>query len=336
MTCEGDPRMNKIDRVRAALAGDLVDRVPIGFWGHFASDPRRADELVAETLRFQERFDWDFVKLMPTGVYYPEALGCTVTRAAGPDMVSAVSDSIVKRPVDWRRVPVLEPQSGWLAGHLETIRRVRAALGPEIFILQTIFSPLAVAHKMSVHVPFVESVRVHREELEAGLGAIAEGTLRFAEASLEAGADGFFYAVQDATRDVLNEAEFLALGKAHDLRILNAVGGRTGFTLLHVCRTHIMAEQVADYPVHAMNWECGAGNPTLAEARGIWRQTLVGGLDRQGALLRGTPDEVTAEVRRVIREAGPRRLIISAGCTLPAARPDANLLAARRAVEIPE
>jgi uroporphyrinogen decarboxylase len=327
--------MNKRERVAAALTGDALDRVPIGFWGHFPSDPRRADQLVAETLRFQRRFDWDFVKLMPTGVYVPEALGCQVTPAAGPDMVSKVSDSIVKRPEDWERLPVLDPHAGWLAEHLAAIRQVRAALGNEIFILQTLFSPLAVAHKMSVHLPFLESVRRYREQIAAGLQLISASTLRFAEASLEAGADGFFYAVQDATRDGLTDAEFLGLGKRHDLEILQAVGGRAGFTLLHVCRKNIMADLVADYPVHAINWECNPTNPSLAEARRIWRQTLVGGLDRNGVLLSGTPDDVTAEVRRVIREAGIRKFILSAGCTLPAARPDANLMAARRAVEIP-
>jgi uroporphyrinogen decarboxylase len=327
--------MNKRERVAAALTGAAVDRVPIGFWGHFPSDPRRADPLVAETLRFQRRFDWDFVKLMPTGVYVPEALGCQVTPASGPDMVSAVCDSIVKRPEDWERVPVLDPHTGWLAEHLMAIRQVRDALGPEIFILQTLFSPLAVAHKMSVHLPFLESVRDHRETFEAGLRLITESTLRFAEASLDAGADGFFYAVQDATRDGWTDAEFLELGKRHDLEILQAVEGLAGFTLLHVCRNNIMADLVADYPVHAVNWECNPTNPSLAEARRMWRQTLVGGLDRNGVLLTGTPDDVKTEVRRVIRETGTRKFIVSAGCTLPAARPDANLMAARRAVEIP-
>ena len=33
----------------------------------------------------------------------------------------------------------------WLAEHVETTRRVRAALGPDILIIQTLFSPLTVA-----------------------------------------------------------------------------------------------------------------------------------------------------------------------------------------------
>jgi uroporphyrinogen decarboxylase len=77
--------LSKRERVQAALGGGDVDRVPVSFWGHFASDPHRADDLAAATVAFQRQFDWEFVKLMPSGMFYPEALGCTVTPPAGPN-----------------------------------------------------------------------------------------------------------------------------------------------------------------------------------------------------------------------------------------------------------
>lgn len=327
--------MGKRERVAASLAGEEVDRVPISLWSHFPSDPRRADELAATLVDWQRRYDWDFVKMMPNGSFYPEALGCTLTPPVGPSAINGISDSVVKRPEDWERLPVLDPGQGWLAEHVRSIRLVREALGPDVPIVESLFSPLTVAHKMSVHIPFEESVREHRASLEVGLRAIAEGSKRFAEAALEAGADGFFFATQEATRDVLTEAEFLALGKPYDLEILRHVAGRCTFNLLHVCRVNIMADLVADYPAHAVNWESHGAHPTLAEARLVWPYALVGGLDRNGALVHGTPEDVAAEVRRAIAEAGPRRFIVGAGCVVPVGRPDANLLAARRAVEVP-
>jgi len=325
--------LGKRERVLAALAGGDLDRVPISLWGHFPSDPHRADDLAAATIEFQRRFDWDFVKLMPSGMFYPEALGCTVSPASGPGMANGLSDSIVKRPEDWERLPVLDPGKGWLAEHVRSIRLVREAVGPDVLVIESLFSPLTVAHKMSVHVPFEESLREHRASLEAGLRAIAEGSKWFAEAALEAGADGFFFATQEATHDVLTEADFLALGKRYDLEVLRHVAGRCALNLLHVCRVNIMADLVADYPAHAINWESHGAHPTLAEARSVWPYALVGGLDRNGALVHGTPEDVVAEVRRAIAEAGPRRFIVGAGCALPVARKDANLLAARRSVE---
>lgn len=71
----------------------------------------------------------------------------------------------------------------------------------------------------------------------------------------------------------------------------------------------------------------------VGEARRVWPFALVGGLDRAGALVNGTPEDVTAEVRRAADEAGARKLILGAGCVVASARRDENLLAARRAVE---
>ncbi len=325
--------MSKRERVQAALAGAPVDRVPVAVWGHFASDPRRADDLAAATIDFQRRFDWDFVKLMPSGMYYPEALGCTLTPASGPGAVNGLADSIVKRPEDWERLPVLDPQQGWLAEHVRSVRLVREALGPDIPIIQTLFSPLTIAHKLSIHVSFEDSIARYRSAFEAGLRALTEGAKRFAEATLDAGADGFFFATQEANTDTMSAADFRALGKRYDLDVLGVTTGRASFNLFHVCRTNILANEVADYPVHAINWESHGAHPTLAEARGIWRQALVGGLDRYGALVNGTPDDVAAEARQAVAEAGSTGFILSAGCALTVARQDANLHAARQAVE---
>jgi uroporphyrinogen decarboxylase len=327
------PRLSKRERVLATLAGAKPDRVPISLWGHFPSDPHRAEDLAAETLRFQSQFDWDFVKLMPSGMYYPEALCCTVSPASGPGAVNGLAESVIKAPADWGRLPVLDPRRGWLAEHIQSIRLVREALGPNILIIESLFSPLTVAHKMSLHVPFGESVGQHRDALEVGLAAITTGTIRFAEAALEAGADGFFFATQEANHPTLGADDFAALGRPYDLEILGSVAGHSAFTLLHVCQTGIYANLVADYPVHAINWDSCSGQPSLADARSVWRQTLVGGLDRDGALLNGSPADVASSVRRSIAEVGPRRFVVGPTCALRVATPVANLLAARAAVE---
>jgi uroporphyrinogen decarboxylase len=323
---------SKRERIEAALAGEAVDRVPIAFWGHFAADPRTADEIVAETLAFQRRFDWDFVKLMPSGMYFCQALGCEITPAAGPGGVNALATSVVDGPGDWARLPRLDPTKGWLAEHVESTRRARAELGPDLPIIQTLFSPLTIAHKLSLGDSFGRYVRLHRDALHEGLERITASTIDFARATLEAGADGFFYATQEATLDELTEPQFDELGKRYDQQVLASIGDRAWFNLLHVCRESIMADMVADYPVAAINWDSHNNFPSLEQARRIWRPALVGGLDRHGALLSGTPAEVEAATRAAVESVGGRHLIVSAGCALPLARPDENLDAARRAV----
>ena len=327
-------KLSKRELVLAALAGENAGRVPISLWGHFPSDPHRSDDLVAETLKFQRQFDWDFVKLMPSGMYYPEALGCTLTPASGPGAVNGLANSVIKQPSDWAALPVLDPHQGWLGEHLRSVKLVREALGPDILIIESIFSPLTVAHKLCLHLAFADQVTNHRAALEIGLRAIAEGTKRFAAACLDAGADGFFFATQEPNAGTLSREDYLALGKRFDLDVLGAVADRCSFNLLHVCQTEIYADLVADYPVHSINWDASNGRPNLTEARLAWPgKTLLGGLDRDGAINLGTPDEAAADVRRAVAEAGRDRFIVGASCALRVARPDANLLAARAAVE---
>src|SRR5262245_1501218 len=178
--------MSRRERVEAALAGQEVDRVPVAFWGHFAADPRTAEEIVAATLTFQRRFDWDFVKLMPSGMYFCQALGCEITPAAGPGGVNALATSVIAGPDDWARLPRLDPTTGWLAEHVESTRRARAALGPDVPIIQTLFSPITIAHKLSLDDSFGRYVRQHAEALHAGLASIAASSIDFARATLDA------------------------------------------------------------------------------------------------------------------------------------------------------
>jgi uroporphyrinogen decarboxylase len=326
--------MSNCERMRAAILFQEVDRVPVSFWGHFASDPHRAAGLAAATIAFQRAFDWDFVKLMPSGMYLPEAYGCRLTAAAGAGAVNDLEESVIRRPDDWERLPLLDPHEGWLAEHVRSIQLVREAAGPDVPILETLFSPLTVAHKLSLHVPFRESVAEHRALLLAGLASIAETTKRFAAACLDAGADGFFFATQEANSASLDQAGFLELGRRFDLEVLTSLDERAWLNLLHICRTGIYAELVADYPVQMINWDSERTQPALEDARLVWKGVcLVGGLDREGPLLVGAPSEVDSAVRRAVARAGRVGFVAGAGCGLLVARPDENLLAAKAAAE---
>ena len=326
--------MTARNRMAAAIAFQAVDRVPASFWGHFPSDPHRAEDLAAETVAFQREFDWDFVKMMPSGMYLPEALGCTLTPAAGPGAVNDLAESVIKRPEDWAALPALDPHQGWLAEHLRSIRLVREALGPDAPILETLFSPLTIAHKLSLHLPYRESVEEHRDSLLAGLASITETTKRFAAACLDAGADGFFFATQEANAGTLGRQDFVDLGRRFDLEVLQSLDERAWLNLLHVCRTEIYADLVADYPVQMINWDSERTAPSLEEARRVWAGVcLVGGLDRDGGLLVGAPSEVSSAVHRAVSLAGRQGLVIGAGCGLMVGTPRENLGAARAAVE---
>lgn len=61
--------MNREERIRAALAGKEVDHVPVGAWMHlsqFDQDPISLAEAEAD---FTEKYDFDYIKMMPFGLY---------------------------------------------------------------------------------------------------------------------------------------------------------------------------------------------------------------------------------------------------------------------------
>ena len=71
-------KMTKTERLKAALAGQEVDRVPISIWQHFSTvdqDPLSLAETQVKTAR---KFDYDFIKLMQS----PVRTVCTGTAAS--------------------------------------------------------------------------------------------------------------------------------------------------------------------------------------------------------------------------------------------------------------
>jgi uroporphyrinogen decarboxylase len=124
--------------------------------------------------------------------------------------------------------------------------------------------------------------------------------------------------------------------------VLAAVQGAP-FNLLHICGPGIYFGAVQDYPVRAINWAAvGQDNPTIAQAARLTEKAIIGGVDEDGALQSGTPEDVLEEARAAIRAAGMPgaagissaaggRFLLSPGCGISMTTPKANLYALRKA-----
>ena len=71
--------MTQRERLKAALAGTRVDRVPVSAWGHFFTEEVDPDRFIAATMAFQKSFDWDFLKVHSRASYHVEGWGFTYT-----------------------------------------------------------------------------------------------------------------------------------------------------------------------------------------------------------------------------------------------------------------
>jgi uroporphyrinogen decarboxylase len=140
--------MTKWQRVEAALAGERPDRPPLCFWQHFPGRDRTAAGLAQATIDFQQAYDLDLVKVMPTGMYVAQAWGCAIGPGDPQVGTTTLVRSVVQDADDWTRLAPLDVREGVLGEQLAVIRQVRQALGSEVPIIQTIFSPLTTAAKI--------------------------------------------------------------------------------------------------------------------------------------------------------------------------------------------
>jgi uroporphyrinogen decarboxylase len=327
-------QMNKRERVQAVLQGKPFDRPPVSFWRHFFEKETNAAGLAEAMLGFQHAFDWDFMKVNPRACYHEEPWGCRFQFSGQPHISPKLIEAAVKTPDDWRQIRTLSPTTGALGEQLAALQLIKEGLGGEVPFVETIFTPLSVAGRLVGSDDVMrEHLRQYPERVHEALEAITVTFEHFARACLEVGVDGIFYATTGwATYDRLTDAEYEAFGRPYDVRVLKAVEGAP-FNILHVCRSHNMLWKLLDYPAHAVNWATAdATNPPIGE---VWQRShrpVIGGVDHIETLRHGTPKAVTSEVKRAV---GQTRvgLLIGPGCSIPPQTPEANLRAARAAVD---
>ena len=322
--------MTKRERVRAALRGRPVDRVPAGFWWHDFLREWSAEGLAEAMLEQARTYDFDYLKVNPRATYYAEAWGCTFSPPDDALRQPEPKTFVVHEATDLQSIRPVDGTGGPFAEQLEALRLIRRELGPDLPFVQTVFSPLSVVGRLT---PERQQVRRWMNDapdvLHSALAAVAETLAAYARACLAAGADGIFFATTEwATYDALTDELYNAFGRPHDLRVLEAAAGAE-FNVLHVCRPKNMLAALLDYPAVAVNWAMHApGNASLGDAQQKTALAVMGGVDERHALLAGTPDDVRAQVREALRQTGGRRFLLAPGCSIAPNTPPENLRAA--------
>jgi uroporphyrinogen decarboxylase len=97
--------------------------------------------------------------------------------------------------------------------------------------------------------------------------------------------------------------------------------------MLHLHGEDLMFDELAGYPAHVLNWYDRRSGPSLREARARTDRCLAGGIDHEGTLLAGTPEEVAAQVRDAVAQVDGRGLLLAPGCGVPITVPERNLRA---------
>jgi uroporphyrinogen decarboxylase len=318
------------ERIQACLAGEVPDRTPVALWRHFPVDDQSPSALAAAQLAFQRTHDFDLLKVTPASSFCLRDWGAQDEWRGDPEGTRHYTQHVIQVPQDWERLPVLDPSAPHLAGQLACLRQIRAGLGPDTPLLQTVFNPLAQAKNLAGNETLLAHLRKYPEAVLKGLEVIMASTCRFVEASLKTGIDGIFYAVQHAQAALLSTEELAKFSRDFDLQVLETAG-ELWCNMLHLHGTDIYFDWLMDYPVHVINWHDRETPPSLAEAQKKYHGVVCGGLSRETLVFK-TEEEVRKEVEDAIQQTGGQRLILSTGCVVPIIAPYGNIQAAREAV----
>jgi uroporphyrinogen decarboxylase len=319
--------MNKRDRLEAAIAGQDVDRIPVALWRHFPGDDQDPVSLAAATIAFQQRWDFDFVKVTPASSFQIKDWGVRDVWLGNIEGTRQYQDRPIQQASDWRSLKALDARSGALGQQLQCLQAVVTAL-PDTPVIQTVFSPLAQMKNLGGDRLLID-LRQHAVDFKTALETITQSTLAFVHEVAATGAAGIFYAVQHATSNVLSEAEFVEFGREYDMRVL-AAAEEYWLTVVHLHGDNVYFDAVADYPVQVWNWHDRETGPSLKD--GLTRITgaACGGIARDGVMLRGRPEAVREQIADAVAQTAGRRYIIGTGCVTMIPTPEVNI---RTAIE---
>jgi len=322
--------VSRRERLEAAIRGEVADRPPVSLWRHFPVDDQDPKTLAESTAAYQRRFDFDFVKVTPASSFCLLDWGVADAWRGNPEGTREYTRRVIEAPEDWARLEPLDPALGGLGRQLECLRALRASLGPEIPIVQTVFNPLAQAKNLAGGERLLEHLHRAPEMVLAGLRAISATTAAWVELLQGEAIDGLFYAVQHASYRYFDLAGYERFGLPFDLEILERAGP-FWLNVLHLHGAAIHFELATRLPVQVVNWHDREVEPDLAAGAAHFPGAVCGGVRRE-TLVYGTPQQVAAEARESLEACGRKGVILGTGCVTPVLAPRSNLMALRRAV----
>jgi uroporphyrinogen decarboxylase len=305
--------MTKLERFMAAIRGEDVDRLPASVWLHFASEHLSGAEAAQLHLSFMREYDWDYLKVM-NDYRYPL-----------PGVPAVGSEAHLRR---FEPLSMSEPA---FAQQLACLRALRAAMGPDTPMIETLFNPLQTLVRGSG----AGAQRLVFEHPDAGrhaLEAITRTLIAYLDAIRDIGVTGVFYSINGAVqpgKGGLTDSQFAAFVAPYDLRILEAARGMV--RVAHVHGFDLLFERVLGYPVEAFSWSHFNSAPSLSDARRLTSAALIGGIN-EAAVARQSTLDIAEDIRASTAQAGSRKLLIGPGCTVPPDMPRRLMKAASQTV----
>lgn len=300
--------MNKKERVLRAFNNEPVDKVPVSFWFHMPEDMDLKRECVKAHLDYYKESDVDFLKIMCDGYFdYPNETAKNI-----------------KSPKEWYKMEPLGANHPFIREQVERAKQIVESLNGECCTFYNVFCPMSYLRFGTSEEILMSHIRQDPEAVKYAFSVIAQDAAELTRQLIEeAGCDGIYYCVQNAEKFRFSYEEYRELVTPSDLAVLEKANQYSDNNILHCCGwagDQNRIEVWKDYPAKAVNWAVYVEKMDLKTGKQFFGQKcVIGGFDNrpEGILVSGSKEEIEAETRNLIEQAGRQGIILGADCTLP-------------------
>lgn len=274
--------------------------IPAAFFLHFDPTCHQGQAAINKHLEFFRYTGMDFVKIQYERTFPPLAE--------------------IQRPEDWRKMPLYGRE--FYAPQLEVVDGLVKAAGKEAVVMITLYSPFMCAGHTAGQARLTRHIEEDPQAVQQGMQIISDSLMIFVQECIALGVDGFYHSTQGGEVGRFSLPGFFeSCVKPYDLFLMEEINKRCSFNILHICDysgEYTDLSPFLDYPGQVVSSPLLAGGRRLAvqEVSQVFRRPVMGGLDRHGVLVNGSPAEIEAAVRTVLADA-PERFILGADCTVP-------------------
>ena len=337
---------SKQDRMKAVMNGEPADRPPVTAYRHFPGCEEDPVLFAQAMVGFQKKYDWDWVKLNPSAVYYYEPWGNRYDYSHYQGTVPTRIDCAVHSVDDLEKIVAHSGLYGSFGTQVHGVRLAREALGADVPIYQSIFTPIAVLLNLCGgrspgryreaprdKCPLLPLFSEQRELVHRALRNITDTLADYAKECIKAGADGMFFAEMGIAREgYLTLEEWKEFIEPYDREILEAISPSP--CALHTCGIYGNPERFIEYkyPITALHWaESAPGNPPIAGSESwLGKVAAMGGVDER-LFGTGAADRIRAMAENSVAANVGRPFLLAPECTVDAATAEEEFLALKSA-----
>jgi MtaA/CmuA family methyltransferase len=332
--------MNSLERVKAVIAGQIPDRVPVCLRNfmlavreagipmqRYRSDP---EAMARAHLGALDKYGHDCI-LVDTGTtMLAEAMGATSESA--PNEPGRIVAPAIRSLRDVDRLKVVNPETdGLIPALLEGVRLIVKQVGKEVAICgDADQAPFALACLVYGIEEFLMELASDPENPAIGrlLEICYQSHLAVDRALDKAGAHFTSMGDSLAGPDVVSPTTFARFARPYEEKLVKDLAAEGIFKLIHICGdTSRILDFLSRYEFcgFELDYKTDAVRAKSSVGAG---HVLFGNIDPSGVIARGTPAMVREKTRQLIALWKPGGLfVLNAGCAIPPNTPEENIRA---------